>query len=157
MNGRAQFVQRTIYTDSERWTVYLTNRSVRIKKLSAINFILAEYDLRGKRRCEEALVRNVTALRKATCTDSEKSRLEERQMTQDCSDQGGGCSRGCECCEQMISSYVKKGTGHFTPECWYYPSFRGYGLTEEEKKEIKQKSVDRLNEDYSPYLMTVAD
>jgi hypothetical protein len=74
------------------------------------------------------------------------------EMVQDCSDQGGCCSRGCGCCAQRHISKRKKGRGHCTMECWCCISFRGFELPVEEKVEIRNDFNNRIGLPGSSYF-----
>jgi hypothetical protein len=74
------------------------------------------------------------------------------EMTQDCSDQGGCCSRECGCCAQRHLSKRKKGRGHCTVECWCCIGFRGFELPEKEKKEVRNDFKRRIELPGSAYF-----
>lgn len=78
------------------------------------------------------------------------------EMVHDCADQGGCCSRECGCCAKRHLSGRKKGTGHCTTECECCIAFRGFELSEEEKKKISKNYKSRLNEPKSAYFVKMA-
>ncbi|KAJ6021939.1 hypothetical protein N7540_007443 [Penicillium herquei] len=74
------------------------------------------------------------------------------EMVHDCVDRGGCCSRGCGCCARRKLSERRKGTGHYTPECWCCSNQRGFEVPCEEKQEIQQKYKEMLEDSNQIFL-----
>ncbi|CAG8198180.1 unnamed protein product [Penicillium salamii] len=83
-----------------------------------------------------------------------------KPLVEDCIDSGGCCSRQCGCCAKRCSVGAHKVQGHCTSECWCCAEFRGYELSGQQKKEIRQNMEARLryggNREISPYLLRIA-
>ncbi|CAG8429218.1 unnamed protein product [Penicillium salamii] len=81
-------------------------------------------------------------------------------LVEDCIDSGGCCSRQCRCCAERCPLGAHKGQGHCTSECWCCAEFRGYELSSQQKKDIRESMEARLRYrghcDFSPYLLRMA-
>lgn len=65
-------------------------------------------------------------------------------MVEDCSAQGGCCSRGCGCCEKRSFS-SEKGQGHCTIGCWCCSVYRGYYPTPDDFLKLETE-LSRVSE-----------
>lgn len=60
------------------------------------------------------------------------------RLVEDCAARGGCCGRECGCCrKRSASSQKRRGAGRCTVECECCIQFRGFELTEKEKKQTR--------------------
>lgn len=129
LNHRAIASQKSTATDYDK-----TQRSETIERL--------EQTKRQRAEKERALYRAVSMLPLAERDAYDAVRRDPawfmgEYLVEDCSNQGGCCSRQCGCCAKRHLSKAQKGIGHCTSECWCCISFRGFDLTENDKREIR--------------------
>lgn len=79
------------------------------------------------------------------------------ELVQDCIDQGGCCSRACGCCAHRSRVTKGRGIGHCTTECRCCISLRGFELSEQEKNQVRDSMVSRLESEDVAYLLRMAD
>lgn len=80
-----------------------------------------------------------------------------KELVEDCTDQGGCCSRNCGCCAQRHSHSYQKGIGHCTVECSCCLGFRGFELSTKEKEDTRN-GISRRLKSWNPwYLVKMAD
>lgn len=141
---RAVALQKATAIDSDRTQLEDTKQ---LLEKTQSHFPQSEHNLyRAETMLVPALKKAYDSLRR----DAKWFMREE--MVQDCSDQGGCCSRGCGCCGQRHLSKRKKGRGHCTTECWCCISFRGFDLPVGEKVEIRNDFNRRIERPRSPFL-----
>lgn len=156
LRRRAITLQKTIVIESDKPELDKTNKA----QLEKINEQLAEAQAQYPRKAyllygaESMLVSGFKEPYDSLRRDATWYMHEE--MVQDCSDQGGCCSRKCGCCAQRSASNMK-GAGHCTTECWCCIGYRGFELPEEDKEEIRKNFESRLEDQHSVYLLKVAN
>lgn len=63
-----------------------------------------------------------------------------RVLVEDCAGRQGCCARGCDCCrKRKIDPMRKLGVGHCTFGCGCCRRFRGFGISEEDRKSLKEE------------------
>jgi hypothetical protein len=79
-------------------------------------------------------------------------------LVRDCAGKGGCCGRECGCCvNRPIAQSRELGVGHCTTECGCCAEYRGFDLTEEEKRDV-EKRFDISEDGPSPnYGRSVAE
>lgn len=82
-----------------------------------------------------------------------------KDLVDDCIRKGGCCTRGCRCCEKRhMGNETRKGIGHCTVECGCCVINRRCEFTQEEKKELADKTVAMLKNLQNPsYLSTMLE
>lgn len=61
-------------------------------------------------------------------------------LVQDCAGKGGCCGRDCGyCVNHPIAQSRKLGVGHCTMECGCCAKYRGFDLTEKEKRDVEKR------------------
>lgn len=76
-----------------------------------------------------------------------------KDMVEDCSGQGGCCSRSCGCCSHRQLSEREKGRGHCTTECWCCTNWRGFEPPDEEKDNRWGGLITKLRSENKSYLL----
>ena len=84
------------------------------------------------------------------------------ELVQECSDRGGCCSRGWNCCDHRADvSTGAKGLetaryGHCTVERWCCINHRGFELSKEMKQRINDNFKARILEDDERFALSAA-
>ncbi|CAG7938945.1 unnamed protein product [Penicillium nalgiovense] len=70
-----------------------------------------------------------------------------RVLIENCAGRQGCCSRGCGCCyTRKINSTRKLGVGHCTFGCGCCRRFRGFDISEEDMKSLKEECRKEVGE-----------
>ena len=80
-----------------------------------------------------------------------------KELTNDCVERGGCCSRSCGCCKKRCLTSKERGAGYCTEQCYCCGVNRGYNISRAQWETVMSNLGHRLWSKNPSYLLAMTE